>query len=208
MDRPFDPGEGSEWSWRDGDEPPPFALGDDAEDDDESDEEESSGLAYGSLLSLGGSLRKKQPCIVIEADEAEQGARLVQHAASHQLDAAEEVEVDAVTPPVNWQPEPQPEPEPVPEIAFEPDVSGGELSPVPVAIETRPEADIAAQAMPLLPAAEPESIDDFRLAPPPVFEYRNGLRRKLVAVQASAAPGLRLVQLLRRMRRWAMRLHF
>lgn len=222
MDRHFHPGEGSERSWRDGDEPAPFALGDEPEDDDESDEEEASSLAYGSLLSLGGSLRKKQPCIVVDADEAEQGIRLVQHAASHQFDAAEEAEV---APPAPMDAQAEPEPEPESETPPNSPAPPHELPLTSAAIETwfeeefaaeapqAPEAPVgesagAAEAMPLLPSSEPESIDDFRLAPPPVFEYRNGLRRKLVAVQATATPGLRLVQLFRRIRRWAMRLRF
>ena len=222
MDRYFDPGAGSERSRQDGDEPTPFALAGDAADDDEGDEEESSSLAYGSLMSLGGSLRKKQPCIVIDADEAEQGIRLVQHAASHQFGAAEDADValpvDVALPSHDWPAEAEPE------IAAErePETMADELPLAPAAIEPSFEAEFAAEepdapeaesaptaeAMPLLPSSESESIDDFRLTPPPVFEYRNGLRRKLVAAQATATPGLRLVQLLRRIRRWAMRLRF
>jgi hypothetical protein len=221
MDRYFDPGAGSERSRQDGDEPDPFALGDDAADDDEGDEEESSSFAYGSLMSLGGSLRKKQPCIVIDADEAEQGIRLVQHAASHQFGVAEDADValpvDVALPSHDWQAERETKAEIASEL--EPETVAKELPLAPAALEPSIEAEFAAEepdaestltaeAMPLLPSSEPESIDDFRLAPPPVFEYRNGLRRKLVAAQATATPGLRLVQLLHRIRRWAMRLRF
>lgn len=231
MDRPFDPGERSERSWRDGDAPEPFVLDDDAADDDESDEEEASSPAYGSLLSLGGGLRKKQPCITIDADEAEQGIRLVQHAASHQWDAAEQAEVaspvDAALPSREWHAEPEIETEAKIETApdTEPESTPEELPLAPAALKDWFEAEFAAdelqepetpeaepaqmaEAMPLLPSSEPKSIDDFRLAPPPVFEYRNGLRRKLVAAQATATPALRLVQLLRRIQRWATRLRF
>jgi hypothetical protein len=216
MDRYFDPGAGSERSWQDGDEPDPFALGDDAADDGEGDEEESSSLAYGSLMSLGGSLRKKQPCIVIDADEAEQGMRLVQHAASHQFGSGEDADVALRS--HDWQAETEtqiaaePEPEtmadelPLTPAALEPWFEAGSAAEEPQTPEV--ESAPAAEAMPLLPSSEPESMDDSRLGPPPVFEYRNGLRRKLVAAQATATRGLRLVQLLRRIRRWAMRLRF
>jgi hypothetical protein len=56
-------------------------------DEEETHESELSGSSadYGSLLGLGRSIRKKQPCIAIDPEEAENAARLVQHAGAHQL---------------------------------------------------------------------------------------------------------------------------
>ncbi|MBV1691249.1 hypothetical protein KRR38_27085 [Novosphingobium sp. G106] len=59
-------------------------------DDAFEEEEEESGspetaLGYGSLLSLGSSMRKKKPLIVIDPVEAENEARRVQFIAAQQL---------------------------------------------------------------------------------------------------------------------------
>jgi hypothetical protein len=66
----------------------------DAPDEDEADEAESgdAAIGYGSLLSLGATIRKKQPLIVVDPVEAENEARRVQHIAAQQLAGHEETD--------------------------------------------------------------------------------------------------------------------
>jgi hypothetical protein len=66
------------------------------EEGDEGPEPAVAGAAeYGSLLSLGASLRRKRPCIVLDAEEADNAARLVQHVAARQF-AGEDAEFAAI----------------------------------------------------------------------------------------------------------------
>lgn len=72
----------------------PFDSFDDDEEEDEEDEEEGSdtSVGYGSLLSLGSGMRKKQPLILVDPIEAENEARRVQFVAAQQFVAADESE--------------------------------------------------------------------------------------------------------------------
>lgn len=89
------------------------------EEEDEEPASPETAAGYGSLLSLGSSMRKKKPLIVIDPVEAENEARRVQFIAAQQLvdpDAADGIEFRE--PPVLFS-EPEPEPEPsAEEIGF------------------------------------------------------------------------------------------
>jgi len=80
------------------------------EEEDEEPDSPETAAGYGSLLSLGSSMRKKKPLIVIDPVEAENEARRVQFIAAQQLvdpDAADGIEFRE--PPVLFA-EPEPEP--------------------------------------------------------------------------------------------------
>lgn len=94
----------------------PMAL----DDEEETHESELSGAAnYASLLGLGAGMRKKRPCIELDPEEAENGVRLVQHAAAHQMSGDDEggladfVDLPDLT---EWQ-QPVQETHPVEEVA-------------------------------------------------------------------------------------------
>lgn len=75
---------------------PPVAFGVMALDpvafEEEEPEHPDSAIGYGSLLSLGSSMRKKKPLIVIDPVEAENEARRVQFVAAQQLVDPDEVD--------------------------------------------------------------------------------------------------------------------
>ncbi|MBW8753696.1 MAG: hypothetical protein JF595_06025 [Sphingomonadales bacterium] len=81
---------------------PPLAFDDDDEEADENEISDSS-VGYGSLLSLGASMRRKQPLIVVDPIEAENEARRVQFIAAQQLvDPDEGAELDFLEGPADF----------------------------------------------------------------------------------------------------------
>ena len=171
----------------------PLWLDDEEADESEAHEAEAGAgaAAYGSLLGLGKSMRRKQPCIVVDPEEAENAARLVQHFAARRFAGEDVDESELWSTPDDEETEPvailaPAEPAPAFDIADEADVP---LAPLWI----EPEPEIEAR----------ESAEPAALPPPPAPAVRrHRLRRRLPKPRAARTLAFRLAHL----RRWLRRL--
>jgi len=165
---------------------PALALAATAIEPDAFEEEEperpESAIGYGSLLSLGSTMRKKKPLIVIDPVEAENEARRVQFVAAQQLvdpDEADGIEFREC-PAIFVEPDDEPESEelgapiadeePLPEWNEGDIVECGEMTddmaPTAEAVEAAAEADVDELAIAVEGLAKIYEAHD--LAPLPV----------------------------------------
>lgn len=167
----------------------PLWLDDEEADESEAHEAEagSGAAAYGSLLGLGKSIRRKQPCIVVDPEEAENATRLVQHFAALRF-AGEDVDDS--------------------ELWSTPDDDEAEAAALVMLADSDPALDIAEDdVFPLWIAPEPvpaiaEVPEPTPTPAPAPAVRRHGLRRRLPKPRAARTLAFRWALL----RRWVRRL--